>query len=61
MRKFKDRFIRAHGFLYIVRGMPGNYFVFANRKAVWHCRAKTIDEARKNVKRHAIARLRYGL
>lgn len=34
MNKFRDRFIRAHGFLYIVRGVPGNYMIFTGRKRV---------------------------
>lgn len=56
MRKFRDRFIRAHGFLYIVRGMPGAYVIFTGRKAAGT--AKTAAEVRAAIKRHALERLR---
>lgn len=60
MRKFRDRFIRAHGFLYIVRGMPGAYAVFTDRKAVWPGKTlfRTAKDVRAAIKRHALERLR---
>lgn len=59
MRKFRDRFIRAHGFLYIVRGMPGAYVVFTNRQAIWPGKPllKTAKDVRTAIKRHALERL----
>lgn len=59
MRKFRDRFIRAHGFLYIVRGMPGCYVIFTERKQIGSFQPfKNAKEIREAIKRHALARLR---